>query len=55
MHKSELVSINGLTLLVIQHLMAGVWRGEEGWGGEGRMKGKGEREKGRKREGKRGD
>lgn len=57
MHKSKLVSINGLALLVIQHLMAGVWRGGRGRG-EGKkegMKGERERGKGRKREGKRGD
>ena len=47
MHKSKLVTINGLTLLVIQHFMAGVWRGGEG--SEGRDEGQK-----RKRERKRG-
>ena len=54
MHKSKLVTINGLTLLVIQHFMAGVWRGGEG--SEGRDEGqKRKREKGEERKEKGGD
>ena len=54
MHKSELVTINGLTLLVIQHFMAVVWIGGEG--SEGRDEGqKRKREKGEERKEKGGD
>ena len=53
MHKSELVTINGLTLLVIQHFMAGVWRGGEG--SEGREEGqKRKRERGKRERKRRG-
>ena len=52
MHKSKLVTINSLTLLVIQHFMAGVWRGGEG--SEGRDEGQKRKRERRKRERKRG-